>query len=179
MEPQSLKILGIDPGAKNCGYSFIEFSLDSPKENPKYLTSGVIGLERARDLEESYSDYKVRLIEYGVAAFQDLLDELFPDFVVFEFVPVSNTAAAGQRVLAFVMATCGQVMCNLNGVPWAEMSAVTVKKQLTDSGRATKPQVKKAVHSIFPDLAAQKRMADEIDAIAIPLAWMKRKNTES
>lgn len=176
---QSIKILGIDPGAKNCGYSLVEFSLDDPEENPKYIASGVIGLERNRDMEESYSDYKNRLIEYAVEAFQDLLDDLFPDFAVFEFMPISNTSAAGQRVLAFAMATSGQVMCQLNGVPWAEITAVTVKKQIAGAGMATKTQVKNAVHAIFPELADKKRMADEIDAIAIPLAWMKRKNTES
>ena len=177
----TLKIIGIDPGAKRCGYSVLEFEIDGEKlVNPKYISSGIFGLARNDEEQETYSAYKMRLIPNATEVFQNKLDEHQPDLVVFEFLPVSNVgAAAGQRLLAFAVATTGQVLCELNGVPWTEITASTVKKQMTDSGVASKTQVKRAVLEVFPDLKSNKYLADETDALAISIAWTKRKNTES
>jgi Holliday junction resolvasome RuvABC endonuclease subunit len=175
-----IRIIGIDPGAKRCGYSIIEFSLEEEKfVSPQYVTSGIFGLGRNDEEGETYSAYKMRLIPNTVEVFQDLLDEYQPDLAVFEFLPVSNVgAASGQRLLAFAVATSAQVLCEQNGIPWTEITAVTVKKQLTDVATATKAVVKRAVLEVFPDLKSNKYLADETDALAIPLAWTKRKNTE-
>jgi len=172
-----IKIFGIDPGAKRCGYSVI--SVDLEFSNHEYITSGIFGLSRNDEEMETYSGYKKRLIKNAIDSFQDLLDEHEPDIAVFEFLPVSNVgAAAGQRLLAFAVATVGQAMCDLNAVPWNEITASTVKKILTDSGVATKVKVKNSVIEIFPQLKEKKYLADETDAIAVPIAWTKRKNTE-
>lgn len=175
------RIIGIDPGAKRCGYSLIEFSLDGENfVDPKYVASGIFGLDRDEQSDETYSAYKIRLIKNTAIVFQDKLEELDPDLVVFEFLPVANVgAASGQRLLAFAVATCCQLLAELNGIPWTEMSAVSVKKEITGAGKATKAQVKNAVMEVFPDLKEKKKyLADETDAIAIPIAWTKRKNTE-
>jgi hypothetical protein len=177
-----INIIGIDPGAKRCGYSVIQFELkdDDTIVNPVYVCSGIFGLSRDDEKKETYSEYKARLIENATKVFQDLYDKHEPDLVIFEFLPVSNVgAAAGQRLLAFAIATVGQTLAELNGIYWLEMSASSVKKELTDSGVATKAKVKNAVLEIFPDLKSNKYLADETDAIAIPIAWTKRKNTES
>ena len=175
---KQIKILGIDPGAKRCGYSIISCDLDFG--NPEYVQSGIFGLSRNDEELETYSGYKKRLIANAIDRFQDLLDEFEPDLAIFEFLPVSNVgAAAGQRLLAFSVATVGQAMCNLNAVPWNEITASTVKKQIADSGVATKAQVKNAVLSVFPQLKENKFLADETDAIAVVLSWMKKNNTES
>jgi crossover junction endodeoxyribonuclease RuvC len=176
-----LKIIGIDPGAKRCGFSVIEFEIDGDKLiNPKFISSGIFGLDRNDEEQETYSAYKMRLIPNAAEVFQNKLDEHQPDLVVFEFLPVSNVgAAAGQRLLAFAVATTGQVLCELNGVPWTEITANTVKKYMTGSGVASKTQVKRAVLEVFPDLKSNKYLADETDALAISIAWTKRKNTES
>jgi len=175
----STKIIGIDPGAKRCGYSVIQFEFEGEDfVNPQYLASGIFGLARNDEEQETYSAYKMRLIPNTVEVFQDLLDEHQPDLVVFEFLPVANVgAASGQRLLAFAVATSAQTLCELNGVPWTEITAVTVKKQMTGAGKSTKAQVKRAVLEVFPDLKSNKYLADETDALAIPLAWTKRKNT--
>jgi crossover junction endodeoxyribonuclease RuvC len=173
-----IKIFGIDPGAKRCGYSVI--SCDLNFNNPEYVKSGIFGLSRNDEDLETYSGYKKRLIANAIDNFQDLLDEFEPDLAVFEFLPVSNIgAAAGQRLLAFSVATVGQAMCNLNAVPWNEITASTVKKEITGSGVATKVQVRNAVLSVFPQLKEKKYLADETDAIAVVLSWMKKSNTES
>lgn len=168
--------MGIDPGATRCGYAVLKFSFENNTfSDHEYVTSGVFGLKRNDD--ESYSEYKVRLIKNS-SEFQDLFDEHQPDLIVFEFLPVTNVgAAAGQRLLAFVVATCGQLLAELNGIPWAEMSAVSVKKEITGQGKATKAQVKNALLKIIPELEKRKKyLADETDAIAIPIAWTKRQN---
>lgn len=177
----TIRIIGIDPGAKRCGYSVIDFKLEDEKfSDPKFVASGIFGLARNDAEGETYSAYKMRLIPNAVERFQDILDEHQPDLVVFEFLPVSNVgAASGQRLLAFAVATSAQVLCEQNGVPWTEITAVTVKKQLTDSMKASKAVIKKYVLEVFPELKPNKYLADETDAIAIPLAWTKRKNTES
>lgn len=178
---QKAKVIGIDPGAKRCGYSVIEFTLDGDNlVDPKYLTSGVFGIPRDDENNETYSQYKVRLIKNTGEVFQDLLDEHEPDLVVFEFLPVTNVgAASGQRLLAFVVATCAQLLTELNGIVWTEMSAVSIKKEIVGSGKATKAQVKNALLKLLPELEQGKKFpADETDAIAVPIAWTKRKNTE-
>lgn len=168
--------MGIDPGATRCGYAILKFSFENDVfSDHEYVVSGVFGLRRNDD--ESYSEYKVRLIENS-SEFQDLFDEHQPDLIVFEFLPVTNAgAAAGQRLLAFVVATCGQLLAELNGIPWVEMSAVSVKKEITGQGKATKAQVKNALLKIIPELEKRKKyLADETDALAIPIAWTKRQN---
>lgn len=173
-----IKIFGIDPGAKRCGYSVISCDLDF--QNAEYIASGIFGLSRNDEELETYSGYKKRLIKNAIDKFQDLLDEFEPDLAVFEFLPVSNIgAAAGQRLLAFAVATVGQAMCDLNAVPWSEITASTVKKQMTDSGVATKAQIKNAVLKALPELESRKYVADETDAIAVVLSWMKKSNIES
>lgn len=173
-----IKIFGIDPGAKRCGYAVI--SCNQNFENPEHIASGIFGLSRNDEEMESYSDYKKRLIENAIDKFQDLLDEFEPDLAVFEFLPVSNVgAASGQRLLAFAVSTVGQAMCNLNAVPWYEITASTVKKRMTDSGVASKAVVKKAVIQALPELSDRKFIADESDAIAVILGWMRKNNTES
>lgn len=170
--------MGIDPGAKRCGYSIIGFDLeDEVFSNPSYIASGIFGL--SRDDEETYSQYKKRLIPFGIECFESRFEEFEPDLIVFEFLPVSNAgAASGQRLLAFAMATVGQAMADANGIPWTEITANTVKKQMTGINAATKTQVKNAVIEVFPQLAERKKyLADETDAIAIPVAWTKRENT--
>lgn len=178
---EKVKIIGIDPGAKRCGFSVIQFDLDEDTEkfsSPVYIESGIFGLDRKDD--ETYGQYKSRLITNAVEVFQDKIEEHDPDLFVFEFLPVTNVgAAAGQRLLAFVVAVTGQVISELSGVYWTEITAVTVKKQMTNSGTAKKVAVKNAVLEVFPELQSRKFLADETDAIAVPLAWTKRKNEES
>lgn len=177
---EKARIIGIDPGATRCGYSILDFRLDGEKFlDPEYVSSGIFGLRR-NDFDETYSQYKIRLIKNTAEVFQDLLDEHQPDLVVFEFLPVTNVgAASGQRLLAFVVATCAQLLTELNGIPWVEMSAVSIKKEITGSGKASKAQVKNALLKLLPELQERKKyLADETDAIAVPIAWTKRKNTE-
>jgi Holliday junction resolvasome RuvABC endonuclease subunit len=178
---EKVKIIGVDPGAVRCGFSIIQFDLDEDTEkfsNPVYLDSGHFGLRR--DEDETYSQYKSRLITNAIDVFQDKIEEHDPDLFVFEFMPITNSGAAGgQRLLAFVVAVAGQVISELNGVYWTEITATTVKKQMTDSGTAKKTAVKNAVLEVFPELQSRKFLADETDAIAVPLAWTKRKNAES
>jgi crossover junction endodeoxyribonuclease RuvC len=172
-----VRILGIDPGAKRCGFSIIEFDVDGDCfVNPVFVASGIFGLARLD--EETYSQYKARLIKNAIDAFEQRIEDYEPDIVLFEFLPVTNVgAAAGQRLLAFVTSTTGQVVCNMSGIPWWEITAASVKKIMTGQGTASKAQVKRAVLEVFPDLKSNKYLADETDAIAIPLAWTKRKNT--
>lgn len=172
--------MGIDPGAKRCGYSIVDFFNYEKEFSPMHIDSGAFGLDRNTAEEEMYTHYKARLIKNAIVTFEDLIEQHEPDLAVFEFLPVSNVgAAAGQRLLAFSVACAGQVICELSGLPWVEITASTVKKQITGKGRAKKYLVKKHVVEIFPDLEKIKTSADEIDAIAVALSWMKRKNTES
>lgn len=172
--------MGVDPGAKRCGYSIIEFDSSEGEDflNPRYITSGIFGLSRDESNDETYSQYKKRLIPASIDSFESLFDEHNPDLIVFEFLPVSNVgAASGQRLLAFAVATVGQAMADANGISWTEITATTVKKQMTDIATASKAQVKNAVVKTFPELKERKYLADETDAIAIPLAWTKRQNS--
>ena len=170
------RILSIDPGAKRFGWAVIDFDVNEEMMyEPSYVSSGCIGLDR--NIDETYTVFKNRIIAFFVPEFGALLEEYKPDLVVFEYLPITDRIGQlGQRVLAFAAATTAQVLCVQKKIEYKEIAATSIKKTLCGTMRATKTQIKKAVLEIFPQLEPKKKeiSPDEADALAVGIAWMER-----
>lgn len=173
------RILSIDPGAKRFGWAVIDFDIDEDvKYQPSYVSSGVIGLDRTVD--DTYTAFKNKLIEYFIPEIDSLLNEYEPDLVVFEWLPLVNVKGnLGQRVLGFAAAVTAQVLLIQKKIEYKEIGATSVKATLCGTNRATKTQIRNHILGAFPQLEPRRKelAADETDAIAIGLAWMAKGTT--
>lgn len=163
-----MTLLAIDPGAKRLGYSVFD------KKHKELICSGILGLDRAKDSDISYQDYKICLIEYYMRHIPLLIKKFNVDELIIEIVPVKGNFNDGsQLALAAVSATCVIAASYIvpQKVDITQVAASTVKKRLTGNGRATKVMIRNKVLELYPYLLDRKedfkKIFDEIDAIAI------------
>lgn len=158
-------VLGFDPGALRTGWAVVTVS-DGGFSLAK---SGVVTLERG---SMKYNEYRRFVQASWIKIFYDLVVRFDPDEIYSELLPVTGGDAV-QRVLGLGMVITSQTLADIWEVPWKELSAITVKKQLTGNHKATKPTIRDSVISVFPELASRKKELtnpwEEPDAIAIAL----------
>lgn len=172
------RCLGIDPGGVRMGWAVIANAHDYFE--PKYIASGTHGLRREKD--EDFQPYKLRLVEHFTIKAESTLMDYLPVVVVNEIIPAvggGNFIAATQSELAKVSATIYQSAGYASGLKVAQFGATTIKKALTNNGKASKVSVRNAVIEFFPELAHRKQAwqagkegFDESDAIAIALTYI-------
>jgi Holliday junction resolvasome RuvABC endonuclease subunit len=162
-------VLAVDPGALRLGYSIIE----RDHLGFRLVISGTLGL--ARKDNEKFQVYKKRLLEYWWHTSPLLLKHSQVDEVVFEQVPAvgGGNFVGPQSELVKMVVTILQLRCIDYGLSFREITARTIKKNLTGNSRATKVQIRNAVIAAFPELEPRKaeltQTADESDAIGIGL----------
>lgn len=180
MSVQYSTVLGLDIGAKRCGWAFVE------RNDDEYvlMTSGVTGLEKLPS--EKFGVYRTRLTKFWVEEIERLCEMVVPEDdwqnhhlwlpskIVMEIIPTIGGADASQRRLGQAVATTVEAIVHTQyGIPVEQIAATTVKKRLTGSGRATKVSVRNKVLEIFPELVPRKKeltkTSDESDAVAIAL----------
>ena len=152
MRVVSRRILGIDPGFCNTGYSVIE----SNGRVHRYITGGVIGvsdLSAHRRLGAIFDATReiIRCHEPQESAIEE----------VFLAKNVSVALKLGQ---ARGVAICAAVEA---GIPVHEYSAKFVKKTVTGGGAADKRQVQYMVCRLLG--VAERARQDESDALAVAL----------
>ncbi len=158
-------ILGVDPGLRVTGYAVVKVA--APKH--ALVEAGVIRLtllHRETKVKASVPD---RLAELDTE-FRALLERLHPDVVGVE----GLFAHAAHPATAMVMAHARGVLllaikqANLRLV---ELKPRSVKKAMTGSGNAEKPQMQRAVQEYFalPELPDPPDVADAL-AIALTTA---------
>jgi len=148
-------VLGIDPGLNITGYGLIEVV----GGDPKLVEAGVVR-SRPRDALEA----KLLEIHRGVA---ELLTVFHPTVMALE----QLYSHYERPTTAILMGHARGVIClaaSQAGVPIAHYAATHVKKVLTGSGRAPKPQVQLAICRQF-GLAQVPEPPDVADALAIAL----------
>jgi Holliday junction resolvasome RuvABC endonuclease subunit len=159
------------------GWALVEKNNDGYK----LLASGIKGLTRNQD--ESFSDYRRRLISFWYMEYIHLLVALEKEYtndrairyIASERLPAasgSNFVVATQAELAKTVITVCQTMAEVTMLSeWEELAANTIKKNLTGNHKATKVNIRNTVCDIFPELKPRKKelIADETDAIAIGL----------
>jgi crossover junction endodeoxyribonuclease RuvC len=129
-----MKVLGIDPGSRACGYGLVESVRGT-------LSSVDFGVWRPSPAPLS------RRLEELFAQAEGFLARRRPDAVAFETVFTGKSAssavalshARGVLLLAAARA----------GLPTFEYEPLTIKKTITGFGRAEKPQVREMVRSLL------------------------------
>lgn len=165
------KIIGIDSGAKKCGFACISNTW-AEEVGLSLIWADSIGQEA--EVGEKYGEHRRRLVGDWTNFLAGLFDEWTPSLVVCETVPITGAAnASGQRLKALMVVVVAQVLCVQRGIVFTEVGANTVKKCLTGNGLATKPKIREAVIDVFPELAERRKEMiqepDISDAVAVAL----------
>jgi crossover junction endodeoxyribonuclease RuvC len=155
-----MRVLGVDPGLRVTGYGCVE-----GPEGTRLVEAGVIRL-RAPTAE----GVGARLVELE-RDLAGILERLAPALVAVEGLfahpkhPATAAAMAHARGVILLQARRA-------GVRVLEVKPAAVKKALTGSGQASKPQVQRAVQARF-GLPEPPRPPDVADALAIAVcaAW--------
>lgn len=154
-----VRIMGIDPGYHRCGYGVLEGVAGAVR----LLGSGVIVTEAGRPLSERLNHLAMeldgQLLRWrpeGVA-----VEEIF-------FTKNAKTAIGVAQARGVVLQRCAS-----GSLPVHEYAPTMIKSQLTGNGRADKKQVEFMVRK-FVDLSDEKRLDDELDAIAVALCHSQR-----
>jgi len=155
-----MRILGIDPGLKVCGYACIEMLAD--QEN--LLEAGVVRTARGAALEE-----KLNRIAEDITT---LLGRFEPDIVAVEELyshyAHPRTAILMGHARGVILQKCAEA-----GIAIESFSATKIKKSLTGNGRASKEQVQRTIQTILA-LAELPEPNDVADAIAAAMCCGNR-----
>ena len=149
-----MRILGLDPGSRVCGYGVI----DCIGTTMRYVECGTLTAVSERPMEERLGE-----IARGL---REVIAELSPIVVAVEDVfshdahPRSSLSLAQARGMALAV-------IGLAGLPVASYAPALVKKTVTGSGRSEKDQVAAMVATLI-GLAALPR-ADATDALAVAI----------
>jgi crossover junction endodeoxyribonuclease RuvC len=153
--PESVRILGIDPGSRYTGYAVI----DVVGNNAGVVEHGVVKLPQKQPVME-----RLKLLD---ASLRELVDRHHPDEVVVEEVFVAHNVRSALvlgQVRGVVIVAAGA------GCPVFEYSARAVKKAVVGYGQADKEQVVQMVKTLLqlPEAPQQ----DAADALALALCHM-------
>ena len=155
-------MLGIDPGLNTTGYGLVEVT----GSGPRLVEAGVVR-SRAHDPLEA----KLAEIHRGVS---ELLTAFHPTVMAIE----ELYSHYERPTTAILMGHARGVICLAAaqaGVPIRHYAATHVKKMLTGSGRAPKPQVQMAICREF-GLPQAPEPPDVADALAIALCHVYFRN---
>lgn len=153
-----MRILGLDPGSRVCGYGVIE----QRARELAYVECGVLTAPEGHPME-----VRLGAIARGL---REVLDELTPDVVAVEDVfehqnPRSALALAQARGMALAV-------IGLAGLRVASYPPAVVKKAVSGSGRADKDQIARMVQALI-GLRRLPR-ADATDALAVAITHGRR-----
>ena len=176
-----MNILGLDPGLLRLGIAGIETHGDEIK----LITYGFIS--HTRNSNSSFNEHLNLGIRQIVDQFPRILNEIHPVLIISELVPPGRLGKNSELVIAAIT-TC-KVIAFQWGIVWKDIAANTVKKEITDDGRASKVKIKNAVLDLFPEMIDhharlkkdQKKkgersvgiVQDTFDAVAIAVAGAK------
>jgi crossover junction endodeoxyribonuclease RuvC len=148
-----VRILGLDPGSRFCGYGVI----DDTGASTRYVECGVLTAPETAAMEQRLGE-----IARGL---REVIDELAPEVVAVEDVfthqnPRSALALAQARGMALAV-------IGLAGLRVASYPPAVVKKAVAGSGAAGKEQIARMVQALI-GLRSLPR-ADATDALAIAI----------
>ena len=153
-----MRILGLDPGSRVCGYGVI----DELGGELRYVECGVLTAPEDRPMEDRLGELARGL--------KEVIAELVPSVVAIEDVfsqhnPRSALALAQARGMALAVV-------GLAGLAVASYPPASVKKAVSGSGRADKDQIARMVQALI-GLRSLPR-ADATDALAVAITHGQR-----
>lgn len=149
----SVRIIGIDPGLRRCGWGVIE----TQGNRLSFVAAGTL----TPPTDGALADRLAVLF----AGLGEVLDRFTPDEAAVEETFV-NQGARSALILGQARGVA-LVTPAARGVPVAEYAANLVKKSVVGTGHAEKGQVELMVRTLMP--AAQFKGADAADALAIAI----------
>ena len=148
-----MRILGLDPGSRVCGYGVIE----SEHGQLRYVECGVLTAPESRPMEHRLGE-----IAKGL---REVIDELSPHVAAVEDVfshQNVRSALALAQARGMALAVLGMA-----GIGVASYPPATVKKAVSGSGGAGKDQIARMVQALI-GLRSLPR-ADATDALAVAI----------
>lgn len=145
-----MRILGIDPGFQRLGYGAV-----SVKDDEIFLIAHGL-IHNPRDTTTSFNDHLNAGILQITQDLPRLLDIVKPDVVCSEIVPPGRLSANSELVVAAVT-TCKVIVFQF-GIDWIDYGANTIKKTVTDDGKASKAKVKNTVIAQFPQIGERHKL---------------------
>jgi Holliday junction resolvasome RuvABC endonuclease subunit len=128
-----------------------------------------------------YQEYRLRVVQEMVENAEQLFAFHEPDQVACEVLPVRGFTNSSQVFLAHAALAAVQGIAFAFGAQVTQVAAVTVKKRIGGSPKATKVAVRNGVLQLLPELAPKKskwtKVFDESDAIAIGLTTLGYSNS--
>ena len=156
-----MRILGIDPGLRICGYGCIDVGGGG---GAVLVEAGVLRFEAKGSMEERLGRIHGSLVE--------LIGELRPTHVAVEKLYAHykhpRTAILMAHARGVILLAAGQAGLGVRHLP-----ATEVKKSLTGNGHATKRQMQGAIAGVFR-LKEPPSPPDVADALAIALCAARR-----
>ncbi len=129
---RAVRILGIDPGTRNCGYGVVESGRGG---RPSYVECGVLQLVPTEPLPGR--------LQQLAADLREVIAELKPQEMALESIFHGINAQSALRLgyaRGVVMLLCAEA-----GLPLAEYPPATVKRAVAGHGKATKEEVQRMV----------------------------------
>jgi crossover junction endodeoxyribonuclease RuvC len=154
-----MRVLGVDPGSRVCGYGVI---VVEPGRRYRYVECGVLTApaqappeKRLAEIARSLGEV-VRELEVGALAVEDVFTMINP-----------RSALALAQARGTVLAVAGLAGLRVYSYPPA-----VVKKTVTGRGRASKDQVARMVQALVG--LRQVPVADAADALAVAITHAHR-----
>ncbi len=148
-----MRILGIDPGSRVCGYGVIDVN----GRDMTYVECGILTAPADRTMEQRLGEIACGL--------KEVIAELAPTMVAVEDVFVHQNARSG---LALAQARgMALAVIGLAGLAVTSYPPASVKKAVSGSGRADKDQIARMVQALIK-LKSLPR-ADATDALAVAI----------
>jgi len=156
----NIKILGIDPGTINCGYSILE--IDKSKNTPNLLEAGLIKM-KSRILQEQILE-----LEQGLDI---ILNKHSINEVAIEDMFFAHNPKSVIKLAQFRGAMSLKILQNIG--PFSEYTPLQVKRAVTGNGKSTKEQVAFMVKKIL-GIKKEIKPLDITDAIAVAITHSQR-----
>jgi crossover junction endodeoxyribonuclease RuvC len=160
-----MKILGIDPGLRVCGYALFEVN----RQDEKLLEAGVIRNSSKAELPERLNKIS--------EDFTELLEAICPDTVAVEKLyshyKHPRTAILMGHARGVILQKCGE-----KDIRVQSFSATRIKKSVTGNGRASKEQIQRAIQTTL-GLSETPEPNDVADAISAALCCINHLKLES
>lgn len=141
-----MNILGVDPGQTRLGLGAIQVSKAG---GVSLLSYGMIA--HPRDPDVKFNAHFDEGIELCAIDFPRFINIAQPDFIVAEYVPFGKLGSNDALVISSL--TCVKLIAYQFGIPFYNIAANTVKKDITGDHKATKTKIRNAMLDQFPTLA--------------------------
>ena len=159
-----MKILGIDPGTRLCGWAYIE---DDEGEILPNWQSGVIDLRNHKGDIPSKLHVIFDELQKGIDRFQ-------PEVLAAEAGYIGNNPKT-SLVIGYARATC-MLAAASKGIPYVEYLPTTIKRAVTSTGGADKRTVAVMVGAILG--ARGIIQEDQADALATAICHLNQTRSD-